>query len=34
MLKKEDSYFDEIMWSAETKIDLFGSNYNNKVWGE
>lgn len=34
MLKKEDSYFDKILWSDETKIELFGNNYNNKVWRE
>ena len=31
MLSKEDSYFDKILWSDETKIELFGNNYNNKV---
>ena len=31
MLKKENSYFDKTLWSDETKIELVGNNYNNKV---
>lgn len=34
MLKKDDRYFDKILWSDETKIELFGNNYNNMVWRE
>jgi transposase len=34
MLNKEDNYFDKILWSDETKIELFGNNYNNMVWRE
>lgn len=32
MLKKEDAYFNKVLWSDETKIELFGNNYNTKVW--
>ena len=32
MLKKDVSYFDKVLWSDDTKIELFGNNYNSKVF--
>lgn len=34
MLKKDNAYFDKILWSDETKVELFGNNYNQMIWRE
>ena len=30
--EKENSFWEKVLWTVETKIELFGHNYRNHVW--
>ena len=33
-MKLENLFYERLLWTDETKIELFGHNYRNPVWGK